>query len=257
MAELIEVDGHTYVERPVRANRRTFYLLYPIHSLEAALPQKPSQRFFEFDVLRYLNYVIRTRKICTVIDVGALFGNHALWFDQISGVQTISFEASVEAGAAYRLNIERNRSKAILHNNALSNVNGTLMLTMPGCHFGGASVQKDSNESSIAVSAKRLDDVTEIDQIIAPCLIKIDVEGHELEVLEGAKDFLERMRPDIFLEVHLPNRTRYRAWMAEHDYHPIARIGKNEHYSRSSVGKYRYMMHARLCAIHREMVKRF
>ena len=31
-------------------------------------------------------------------------------------------------------------------------------------------------------------------------LIKIDVEGFEMDVLEGARDTLERLRPNVFLE---------------------------------------------------------
>lgn len=36
----------------------------------------------------------------------------------------------------------------------------------------------------------------------APDFLKIDVEGHELKVLEGATETLKRYRPDMLIEVH-------------------------------------------------------
>jgi FkbM family methyltransferase len=36
----------------------------------------------------------------------------------------------------------------------------------------------------------------------APDFLKIDVEGHELKVLEGATETLKRYRPDMLIEIH-------------------------------------------------------
>jgi len=35
-----------------------------------------------------------------------------------------------------------------------------------------------------------------------PSIIKIDVEGHELQTLEGAKNTIEKHKPMILIEIH-------------------------------------------------------
>ena len=40
------------------------------------------------------------------------------------------------------------------------------------------------------------------ENFLAPEIIKIDVEGYELAVLEGAKSILQKASPTIFLSVH-------------------------------------------------------
>jgi hypothetical protein len=57
-----------------------------------------------------------------------------------------------------------------------------------------------SNESSSAndIQLERLDDICK--DLVAVCLIKIDVQGHELKVLEGGKETILRFKPTILIE---------------------------------------------------------
>ncbi len=50
-------------------------------------------------------------------------------------------------------------------------------------------------------------------------VIKIDVEGHEIPVLEGGIGVLNRFKPVVVLEVGVERQDPVRAWFQEHGYH--------------------------------------
>lgn len=52
-------------------------------------------------------------------------------------------------------------------------------------------------------------------------LIKIDVEGMEMEVLAGLEPTVARCRPLIFIKVEDANAGAFRAWAAERGYTPV------------------------------------
>ena len=64
-------------------------------------------------------------------------------------------------------------------------------------NFGGISVAADARPGSVAAPCVRLDDVVEADAV---SLLKIDVEGYELLVLQGAVGLLARSRPVLYVE---------------------------------------------------------
>lgn len=88
---------------------------------------------------------------------------------------------------------------------ALSDRNGAAELLVPrndrGFSNQGASLSAarigEGRFASVAVETRRLDDLG----LGAVGFIKVDVEGHELEVLEGARDTLRRDRPTLVVEI--------------------------------------------------------
>jgi FkbM family methyltransferase len=88
---------------------------------------------------------------------------------------------------------------------ALSNLAGTAELRIPRQRKGGYSNQGGSlsaakisqNYKSVTVEARRLDDI-ELGDV---GFIKIDVEGFEQEVIDGAVALIKRCRPTLLVEL--------------------------------------------------------
>jgi FkbM family methyltransferase len=70
---------------------------------------------------------------------------------------------------------------------------------------GVAQDVPDKYLRDISVNVRRLDDVMSAEKLPPPDFIKIDVEGAELEVIEGARDTLLRYGPTLMIELHGTN----------------------------------------------------
>ncbi len=139
-----------------------------------------------------------------VIDVGANIGIYAIpWAAARADVTVHCFEPNPAVRARLARNVALNRlgSRIRLHAEALSDHAGSAdlygsddMSTLNRNVFAGSG-----NPSPTQVPLARLDDV--FDREGAPLsLVKIDVQGHELEVLRGASAVLSQHRPALILE---------------------------------------------------------
>lgn len=130
-----------------------------------------------------------------VWDVGANIGTHALLF-VAAGAHVVAFEPHPPTTAALRKNIELNNANVEVVEAALSNETTTSTLLSTGDPAAGTHhVDSDGGGKQISlVRGVNVDKPT-------PDVLKIDVEGHELEVLEGMEDILKNIRYAI-VEVH-------------------------------------------------------
>jgi FkbM family methyltransferase len=90
---------------------------------------------------------------------------------------------------------------------AASNMNADVLLRIPNAGLGYATVEEANARfagafKSIHVPAFKIDDL----RLENVSFIKIDVEGHELSVLEGAGETLKKSQPSILLEAEERNR---------------------------------------------------
>lgn len=60
-------------------------------------------------------------------------------------------------------------------------------------------------------------------------VIKIDVEGHELEVIKGAKATIQSQKPDLFIEIH-PERLDHKGESVESLLSTLSELGYNKIY---------------------------
>src|SRR5438876_11406302 len=159
--------------------------------------------------LSYLGKVVSPDAI--TVDVGANCGLYTRRLARLSR-QVHAFEPSQQMARLLRRTSARNVS---VHEIALSDHDGDAELFIPqgddGLVYGLASLEARADPSARIVSAHvpiaRLDAV--IDQDVA--FVKIDVEGHELNVLNGAVELLERCQPVFLVEAedrHRADATR-------------------------------------------------
>jgi FkbM family methyltransferase len=86
----------------------------------------------------------------------------------------------------------------------------------PG-NFGGISMSTQGGISAVVTApCHTLDEIVQEAQV---ALIKIDVEGFELEVLKGAKNLIARWQPAMFIENdRLEKSATLIQWLLDHDY---------------------------------------
>jgi FkbM family methyltransferase len=165
----------------------------------------------ELDMLKYIGKGLGPDDI--FVDIGANFGLHTLYASTIlkNGGQVYAFEPLPQNIALLEKHIRLNkRSNVTIFKGAVSNSDKEyLEFYFPEEDFlqTGALKPHTGASNKIQVKNHRLDDLA--DQWNKPVkLIKIDVEGAEMDVLKSAKNILSKWHPDLLIEIHgfaLPN----------------------------------------------------
>jgi FkbM family methyltransferase len=148
----------------------------------------------------------------TVYDIGANVGFHAISAARRVGAdaKVVCFEALPDNAKQIEYNASSNQFKNIqVVVTALGNSEGEAAFWTSKQPTWGklASVGKkpDKFAKEIKVRLRRLDSVVDELKLPPPALIKMDVEGSEIDVLEGARQTLERYRPIVLIEAHGTN----------------------------------------------------
>jgi FkbM family methyltransferase len=131
-----------------------------------------------------------------VVDVGANIGYYVSMYEQIIGAKgnITCIEPSPENLKELYENIAANQwPNVTVHECAVGNHTGTVGLR-DGVNSGVVAVEEGVFQSSV----RPLDEI-----VPSRCdFLKIDVDGYEWHVLQGAKRVIERDRPVLFLEYH-------------------------------------------------------
>lgn len=173
---------------------------------------------YRLDISDYIEYVIyfgldaepkrplysAVQNGMTVLDVGTNVGETLLNFARLNptGVN-YGFEPVPFLYEKAKYNISLNNFKNIVINNiALSDQAGRLYFELPkNQNFGSVSMAKQASPQSQEVKALTLDEFVDDNAIQKVDLIKIDVEGFEINVLRGAVETIHRHKPVLFIEV--------------------------------------------------------
>lgn len=155
-----------------------------------------SKVFYELDVLEEISRLGVGDGL--FVDAGANIGNHSLFFSIILDREVAAFEPAEEAFSQLIRNIRLNRAEGLVscHRMALGAESGRGYMKIVAGNLGASSFSHDADGG---VELETLDSVLyERKQPIA--LIKIDVEGLEVDVLQGAVKILGRDMPLLIVE---------------------------------------------------------
>jgi len=161
------------------------------------------------------------------IDVGAYLGAYTLAFSKISKL-VVAVEPSPINYFVLRKNLSINKVKnCIPVKCALSNYDGLSYLYIS--KFSDLhSLHKDMLDAAIdiiPVQTRTLDTLAlrelKLNKID---LIKVDVEGAEMEVLEGMKEIIKKYGPTLIIEVFQKNLEKIEEILNKHNYNIIKRI---------------------------------
>lgn len=159
-----------------------------------------SGRLYEPEELRHARAFVGACD--SIVEVGALVGNHTIFFAKALRPKTIHvFDANPRAVAQVRENVALNGLDG-----------GATNIVVHHAAVGGKAGRIRMFDHDVPLV--RLDD--EVKERVE--FIKIDVDGMELEVLDGCRALISRDRPKIMIEVQQELKARFLAFVRGQGY---------------------------------------
>ncbi|MBL7725350.1 MAG: FkbM family methyltransferase [Chitinophagaceae bacterium] len=147
-------------------------------------------------------------KSTVIFDIGANTGIYSLIAKCVNPAsQVFAFEPVARVFEKLKANIELNKYDIISSDAAISDKDGTAMFyDLPTEHVYSVTINKNLNAPGIQtietkVQTLTLDTFIRQHNISRIDLMKIDVETHEPEVLEGFSEYLLQYRPAMLIEI--------------------------------------------------------
>lgn len=170
-----------------------------------------------FEVKEMTETLLVLPKQARVFDVGSNIGNHALFFSMIGEAAHVRcFEPAQITADLLETNFNLNEIPTDRYS-----IERVGIGAQPGrarfdrldpSNLGATSLTPDSNgHLEIDTLDNRYPEAV-VD------LLKIDVEGMELDVLRGATELIKRNRPVLLVEVANDNKGQFLAWITKHQY---------------------------------------
>lgn len=144
----------------------------------------------------------------TCLDIGSHKGGYLYWMQKRVGEQgkIYAFEPQKKLYAYLKEIVGLcNYQNVVVENKGVSAKSGKVNFFIPITKSGSSpgarvdNLEEETNHQKIEIEVISLDDYFQSKKIF-PNLIKIDVEGHEKEVLLGAQNLLKTSKPYIIME---------------------------------------------------------
>ncbi len=161
---------------------------------------------FEEDEIRFFAKLLGNREAPVVLDIGANIGLHSIrWAAACPTLRSYAFEPSRETLTMLRNNVVQSGHAPRIEVIPMAVADRQGAGNFFHCVDDAYSSLRDTHRKQVETSYQV--DITTIDSFVSGRrlskidLVKIDVEGLELEVLNGAIETLRRLRPHLFVEI--------------------------------------------------------
>jgi Methyltransferase FkbM domain len=154
----------------------------------------------EIEIAGHLRRLAVPGSVC--FDVGSNNGYYAMALTRLTGVGAVAFEFAPDGLQRIRRNLSRNGA------------------------LGECVRVVEAYVTNVVDAEQRADTLDHLSRGLAavPGLLKIDVEGAELDVLRGAEGLLAERRPHLVVETHGPDvESGCLELMRRHGYRPVVR----------------------------------
>lgn len=173
--------------------------------------------FYEHDLIAYVKRYLSPKR---VVDVGTNIGNHALGFAGHPDYKVVCFEPDSGLAEVARSNLEMNSIDNEIYNHGLGEKEEELPFIFGSIENTGVGKFDRNMGSSKKLPVKRMDDC--ISEEFEVDLIKIDVEGFELDVLLGAENTIKSNEPVLIINhVDYDHYLRCKDVICEFGYIPV------------------------------------
>ncbi len=157
--------------------------------------------FFEAPLLNRIKELGLIGPDTTVFDIGANIGNHTVFFSKIlRAKQVYAFEPQEYCVHVLERNLSLNGLEAVeVACVGVGAASGQAVLDRFQSRNHGAAAFSPAEEGDVDMIA--LDDFVAQNMIDEVSFVKVDVEGHAAEVLQGAEKTLSRFKPPLWAEL--------------------------------------------------------
>lgn len=163
-----------------------------------------------------IKFIINNSNNKGIVSAGSYVGDFLVPFSKHTSASILSFEPLPENIYFTMENIKLNKlNNVIFSSKALSNNNGKTLIKTTASGWcedyknsseilgEKAFIPKslDDKENTIEIECIKLDDfMMQLDKSIEISIIQLDIEGHEIEALEGARNTIKNNLPILILE---------------------------------------------------------
>ena len=176
----------------------------------------------------FLNNILRfVQPQDVVFDIGVNIGFYLLNFAKKANHGNVyGFEPNPIVFEFAKKNCELNQFQHVnLHNIGLGHVESSFQMAQINDNLGMNKIVAESTSGSFTVQVQRLDDFVNQESIAKVDVMKIDVEGFEMNVLLGAEEVINKHKPFLFIEIDEANLNGNKAsfqmmstWLADKGY---------------------------------------